>query len=136
MKYERLTKKFKKDNGKETPKCFANNIFAVSCDIDCEECWISKINHRLCELEDKIERGELISTKEVGDTEIEFFVKHNDKVRKETVQQVLIQAAKIMNSISWSHYDGGKAVRILEKIAEAYGVELFENFDKLENCNE
>ena len=37
---------------------------------------------RLGELEDKIERGELISTKETGDTEIEFFVKHNDRVRK------------------------------------------------------
>lgn len=37
---------------------------------------------RLAELEDKIERGELISTKETGDTEIEFFVKHNDRVRK------------------------------------------------------
>lgn len=91
---------------------------------------------RLFNLENEIESGELISTKEVGDTEIEFFVKHNDKVRKEAVQQVLIQALKIMNSISWSHYDDGKAVRILEKIAEAYGVELFENFDKLENCNE
>lgn len=31
---------------------------------------------RLAELEDKIERLELISTKETGDTEIEFFVKH------------------------------------------------------------
>lgn len=42
----------------------------------------SEIMSRLAELEDKIERGELISTKETGDTEIEFFVKHNDRVRK------------------------------------------------------
>ena len=37
---------------------------------------------RLAELEDKIESGELISTKETGDTEIDFFVKHNNIVRK------------------------------------------------------
>lgn len=131
MKYQRMTKHSDLGtlhaddiNGNEQPLC---ELTAVDTD---------NLIGRLCELEDKIESGELISTKEVGDTEIEFFVKHNDKVRKETVQQVLIQASKIMNSISWSHYDDGKAVRVLEKIAEAYGVELFENFDKLENCNE
>ena len=79
MKYERLTKKFTKDNGKETPKCFANNIFTSRCDIDCEECWISKINHRLCELEDKIESGELCDREEV---------------RKETAREILLLLGK------------------------------------------
>ena len=46
-----------------------------------------KIYNRLAELEDKIESGELISTKEVGDTEIEFFVKHNAEVRKQAVKE-------------------------------------------------
>lgn len=43
---------------------------------------------RLAELEDKIERGELISTvqNEQSEQEIEFFVKHNAEVRKQAVE--------------------------------------------------
>lgn len=39
---------------------------------------------RLAELEDKIERGELIATqlKDTGDQDIAFFAKHNESVRK------------------------------------------------------
>lgn len=65
MKYKRLTKRI--SDGEEA------FLFHSSLHEGIE---------RLAELEDKIERGELISTKETGDTEIEFFVKHNDRVRK------------------------------------------------------
>lgn len=44
---------------------------------------------RLKELEDKIKSGELISTKENGATEIEFFVKHNKKVRLLLAEEVM-----------------------------------------------
>lgn len=44
---------------------------------------------RLAELEDKIERGELISTvrDERGDQELAFFVPHNAEVRKQAVKE-------------------------------------------------
>lgn len=53
---------------------------------------------RLGELEDKIESGELVdinelmaakTTGELTDKEIEFFIKHNEKVRKETAREIL-----------------------------------------------
>ena len=47
-----------------------------------------EILSRLAELEDKIESGELISPKDVGNNEIEFFVKHNKEVRKETAREI------------------------------------------------
>ena len=84
MKYQRMTKHSDLGtlhaydiNGNEQPLC---ELTAVDTD---------NLIGRLCELEDKIESGELISTKEVGDTEIEFFVKHNDKVRKEAAKDIL-----------------------------------------------
>lgn len=54
--------------------------------------------HRLVVLEDKIECGELVDTNELmasettrdlTDKEIEFFIKHNEKVRKETAREIL-----------------------------------------------
>ena len=49
----------------------------------------SEIMSRLAELEDKIERGELISTvqDERSEQEIAFFVKHNAEVRKQAVKE-------------------------------------------------
>lgn len=44
---------------------------------------------RLFWLEDKIESGELISTKEQGDNEIAFFVAHNAAVRRQTAIECL-----------------------------------------------
>lgn len=53
---------------------------------------------RLGELEDKIEREELIdinelmtaeTTRDLTDKEIEFFIKHNEKVRKVTAREIL-----------------------------------------------
>lgn len=53
---------------------------------------------RLFDLENKIESGELIdinklmtaeTTRDLSDKEIEFFIKHNEKVRKETAREIL-----------------------------------------------
>ena len=44
---------------------------------------------RLVALEDKIESGELISTKELGNTEIEFFTKHNAEVKKRAIKEFI-----------------------------------------------
>ena len=56
---------------------------------DCLKC-AAQINYeRLAELEDKIESGELISPNDVGNNEIEFFVKHNKEVRKETAREII-----------------------------------------------
>ena len=48
-----------------------------------------KMYNRLAKLENKIERGELISTvqSERGEQEIAFFVKHNAEVRKQAVKE-------------------------------------------------
>lgn len=69
MKYERLTTK--RENGFATVR---NTTLQGLID-------------RLAELEDKIERGELISTvqDERSEQEIAFFVKHNAEVRKRAV---------------------------------------------------
>lgn len=48
-----------------------------------------RVYYRLRELEDKIDNGNLISTSDIGDNEIEFFVKHNADVRKETAKDIL-----------------------------------------------
>lgn len=49
---------------------------------------------------------------------------------KEAIQYVLIHAAKVMNAARWSADDNGKAVRLLELIANVYGVSLYESDDK------
>ena len=70
MKYNRLTKRIANDE-----EAF---LFHSSLHEGIE---------RLAELEDKIERGELISTVqgERSEQEIAFFVKHNAEVRKQAV---------------------------------------------------
>lgn len=116
MKYERLT--YEEDN-KIKYHGYSNLII-----------------NRLFELEDKIESGELISTKEVGDTEIEFFCKHNDTVRKETAQTILIYVAKAINAISWSNADYANSINLMsmvEDIAHTYGVELFGISEQVED---
>lgn len=71
MKYERLT--IKREN------CFAT-VWNTT---------LQGLIDRLAELEDKIERGELISTVQDGQSEqeIAFFVKHNAEVRKQAVRE-------------------------------------------------
>ena len=70
-KYKRLTERYIDEQGTNCVRKLA---------------WDGEILHRLAELEDRIENGDLISTSDVGDNEIEFFVKHNADVRKETVR--------------------------------------------------
>ena len=107
-------------NGNEQPLC---ELTAVDTD---------NLIGRLCELEDKIESGELISTKEVGDTEIEFFVKHNDKVRKEAAKDILSWFYK--NLVNLNFITGNVEINLsaLDTFAKTYGVELLENLNKLE----
>ena len=90
------------------------------------------ITNRLFELENKIESGELISTKEVGDTEIEFFVKHNDSIRKETAQEIFFWFWR--NLVNLNFITGNIEVNFgaLQNFAKTYGVELFGISNKLE----
>lgn len=131
MEYKRLTEKFTKDNGSEAPRCNAHTVFAEPCTIGCDECWIGKINRRLCDLEDKIESGELISTKETGDTEIEFFVKHNQIVRKTVIKQF----AKDLKEKEQSIKVGNEWVAIItdkdidELLHKRYSIRLEEEAD-------
>lgn len=78
MKYERLTDRILAEMliNTEGESWDSDNIEA--------QCYI-----RLAELEDKIERGELISTvqDEQSEQEIEFFVEHNAAVRKQAVEE-------------------------------------------------
>lgn len=92
MKYERLTPKTLLSDvlkeysiccvGEPTIKTFGGHDIAELID-------------RLVELEDKIERGELISTvqEEQSEQEIAFFVKHNAEVRKQAVKEFAEQVA-------------------------------------------
>lgn len=123
MKYQRMTKHSDLGtlhaddiNGNEQPLC---ELTALDTDnlIGC-----------LCELEDKIESGELISTKEVGDTEIEFFVKHNDKVRKEAAKDIFSWIYR--NLVNLSFLTGNVEINLstLDTFAKTYGVEIFDIF--------
>ena len=73
MKYERLTEK--------------NNALGIV--INKKVITLQGLLDLLFDLEDKIERGELISTvqDERSEQEIAFFVKHNAEVRKQAVKE-------------------------------------------------
>ena len=76
-----------------------------------------RVYYRLRELEDKIENGDLISTSDIGDNEIEFFVKHNADVCKETVREILNAVDKESN---------GQTISITNYLRKKYGVEVKE----------
>ena len=59
--------------------------------------------HRLWEIENKIERGELISTvqDERSEQEIAFFVKHNAEVRKQAVKEFAVRLKKKADSYNY-----------------------------------
>ena len=76
-----------------------------------------RVYYRLRELEDKIENGDLISTSDIGDNEIEFFVKHNADVRKETVREIL-------NAVD--NESNGQTISITNYLRKKYGVEVEE----------
>ena len=123
MKYQRMTKHSDLGtlhaydiNGNEQPLC---ELTAVDTD---------NLIGRLCELEDKIESGELISTKEVGDTEIEFFVKHNDKVRKEAAKDILSWFYKNLVNLNFKTGNVEINLSALDTFAKTYGVDLFDIF--------
>lgn len=80
MKYKRLTSTYTTGDGEKTSGYINPRTYAVHA---------SETIFRLAELEDKIERGELISTvqSEQGDQEIAFFVAHNAAVRKQAVKE-------------------------------------------------
>ena len=101
-KYRRLTKRYIDEQGTSCVR---------------ELAWNGEILHRLAELEDKIESGDLISTSDVGDNEIEFFVKHNADVRKETVREILNAVDKESN---------GQTISITNYLRKKYGVEVEE----------
>ena len=88
MKYERLTSTYTTGDGEKTSDYINPRTYAVHA---------SETIFRLAELEDKIERGELISTvqAERGEQEIAFFVAHNAEVRKQAIKEF---ADKIIDS--------------------------------------
>ena len=124
MKYKRLTNRGEPFYGFE--KCKTCEYGKDGCDNWCDQ--ITGCFCRLQEIEDKIESGELISTKEVGDTEIEFFVKHNDKVRKEAAKDILSWIYK--NLVNLNFITGNVEINLsaLDTFAKTYGVDLFDIF--------
>lgn len=111
MKYARLTKRISKD---EEAFLFHSGLHEGI--------------ERLAELEDMIESGELISTKEVGDTEIEFFVKHNESVRKNTATDIFSWIYK--NLVNLNFITGNVEINLsaLNNFAKTYGVDVFDIF--------
>ena len=101
-KYKRLTERYIDEQGTNCVRKLA---------------WDGEILHRLAELEDRIENGDLISTSDIGDNEIEFFVKHNADVRKETVKEILNAVDKESN---------GQTISITNYLRKKYGVEVEE----------
>lgn len=131
MKYKRLTEKFTKDNGSEAPRCNAHTVFAEPCTIECDECWIGKINRRLCDLEDKIESGEIIELMD-GQfvcTEEEWRKRSEsvkDEVKKQTAKAILQELFDCMETITDG--DGGHGMFVFSEnlfsVAKKYGVVL------------
>ena len=87
-----------KDYKRLTDRYECNMCDAVMCAKYCDDCDAKKNFMRLAELEDKIESGELVNitelmvaetTRDLTEKEIEFFIKHNEEVRKETAREIL-----------------------------------------------
>ena len=114
MKYERLTDR--DDDGMPYVKC-ADCYIRDKCDLTKEVCY-QELQDRLAELEDKIERGELISTvqAERGEQEIAFFVVHNAEVRKQAIKEF---ADKIIDS-GTTVYDSLRCTESIKLPMERY----------------
>ena len=88
-----------------------------------------KVYRRLAKLEDKIERGELISTVQgkQGEQETAFFLKHDVKVCKEVVKECLqvlrdARVAHIYDDYEWGWNSGiDMAIKYL---AERYDIDV------------
>ena len=92
--------------------------------------------NRLAELEDKIESGELCEREELiehlmtakdtstlTDKEIEFFIKHNEEVRKETAREILKSMLNKMYKLTGCGVPY-HVKKFIEEIAMEYGVSL------------
>ena len=84
---------------------------------------------RLAELEDKIERGELISTvqDERGEQETTFSTKHDVKVCKEVVKECLqvlrdIRVTHIYDDYEWGWNSGIDMA--IKRLAERYDIDV------------
>lgn len=88
MKYERLTKRDKNGDW----HLWDDTVMGMFNAFD-----------NLAKLEDKIERGELISTvqDEQSEQEIAFFVKHNAEVRKQAVIEFAVRLKKKADSYNY-----------------------------------
>lgn len=113
MKYERITTR------RETP--LVMSMWAG----DSESL---KIYNRLVELENKIEKGELISTvqNKQNEQEIAFFAKHDVKVCKEVVKECLqilrdIRIACICDDYQWGWNKG--IDQAIEQLTKMYCME-------------
>ena len=95
---------------------------------------------KLAELEDKIERGELVDRDEyidrlmaakdisgMTDKELEFFAKHNAKVRKEAVKGVLLTMLDRMDRLTGCGVPY-HVKKFINDIAEENGVDLVEEY--------
>ena len=86
-----------------------------------------KIYNRLAELEDKIARGELVSTvqSERGEQETAFFLKHDVKVCEEVVKECLqvlrdTRVTHIYDDYEWGWNSG--IDRAIERLTEKYDI--------------
>lgn len=113
MKYQRITDK---------------SFNVTTNDLALSDNYIIAVLSRLHDLENEIESGELISTKEVGDTEIEFFVKHNEIVRKNIAQDIFSWIYK--NLVNLNLITGNVEINLsaLNNFAKTYGVDVFDIF--------
>lgn len=109
MKYERLTSTYTTEDGEKISAYINPRTYAV---------YVSETIFRLAELENKIERGELISTvqAEQGDQEVAFFVAHNAAVRQQAVKEF---ADKIITS-STTVYDPLRCTEFIKLPMERY----------------
>lgn len=85
--------------------------------------------HRLWELENKIERGELISTvqNEQGEQETAFFVKHDVKVCKDVVKECLQVLRDTRKPYPRDDYACGWNIGIgtaIERLTERYSIDV------------
>lgn len=106
--YKRLTKV--NENG-EVVLAKPMNSNSICC-LDTEfRIVYQELLKRLGELENAIEKGELISPNNVGDKEIEFFCKHNDSVRKYNTKTTVELCCKILCQTIGSPCDYAKKLK-------------------------
>lgn len=144
MKYERLTNRGEPFYGFE--KCKTCEYGKDGCDNWCDQ--ITGCFCRLQEIEDKIESGELVNitelmvaetTRDLTEKEIEFFIKHNEEVRKDTAREILQMLIGHEMRDKGAHMAWVIVKQDVAFIAEKYGIELFGkteqvgNSDKLED---